>query len=973
MKKRWLAPLMALLLTTSATATGLVVTNVSADAETTANWTDGLTYDADYAFGGGSGVGGDPYLLSTPEHLAQLAVNLNYDVDLTANYSQGKYFKLTNDIDVSGKNWTPIGNKIGAGRNNTFYGAMDFNGYEVSGISHTGYDGQFFGFFGAFSIGWVKNPKISYGDVTVNYTGGTGSVVDNSGVTTVASFGGLAGCMIGGTFGYDDGSDLYVDIDIEGDVKFTNNAAGRGYHGGLVGFMIGGSIGNEAAEGSIDISVEIGKNGSMHFINNTGDLIYAGGLFGNGYSGGVVGNNDDVGNGDVNISFVNNNKNAGEVGFYVESNGTGRSGMIAGEMNYKMGNIGTGSGDVTISATNYGTVHYLYTKTQMNYSGAMFGAVDGGFIGTKGTGDVTLKMDNYGMIKAENNAAEEVRFGGIVGTTSGAVIGIDNPASSGRVFMSTINHGDAKIFRADNWNYYTAMQFGYVANSIVGTKGTGPAEFVLQTKVDNFYNNSGPLVWLFLNTADGTTQFGSLNGGTETDVSKSFAWMLTEEQVGTGTHGFRFDWQKSAGYEGKIPAGESFRWEIVGANADGAVFALKIEDGFAFDGFADGSAVTTDANGNIVATLTQSAGLPTPNVIDLGQLNIDFSAVDYTGEVLQPTLEGYTVVALNAEDQPLNAVLPATYNVYGVAIYKNGMLLGTKKFDTAQQFTINKLANENAVDTQKLIIDANAETYTVTTDLEVATDADFTNVIANSGSLTDYKGASLFVRIKETATHHASAGVEVAIPAYAVTIAENAGVTVSTTETKTTFLNGAYYEFTVAVNEGYEVSTLVVKANGTEVVADGGVYYIFVSADTTITVEGVSIIVYYEVTIPEYDFATVVPVIEGQTSVKEGETFMFAVETDEEIIVKVNGTEVEAVSGIYTIANVVEDITITVEKVAQPEPPADNPSSSGTTNNNSSGGGLGSLLSGCASTTGGIAEVGVALLIGLAAFKRRKK
>ena len=54
-------------------------------------------------------------------------------------------------------------------------------------------------------------------------------------------------------------------------------------------------------------------------------------------------------------------------------------------------------------------------------------------------------------------------------------------------------------------------------------------------------------------------------------------------------------------------------------------------------------------------------------------------------------------------------------------------------------------------------------------------------------------------------------------------------------------------------------------------------------SSVTETVEGVSLIVYYGVTIPEYDFATVIPVVEGQTSVKEGETFMFAVETDEEI------------------------------------------------------------------------------------------
>lgn len=83
-------------------------------------------------YGGGSGTESDPYLISTPEHLNQLQLDVNVNgVDTT-----GIYYQLTNNIDLSSYdndrdetngNWTPIGKS----RSVSFKGILDGNGYKI--------------------------------------------------------------------------------------------------------------------------------------------------------------------------------------------------------------------------------------------------------------------------------------------------------------------------------------------------------------------------------------------------------------------------------------------------------------------------------------------------------------------------------------------------------------------------------------------------------------------------------------------------------------------------------------------------------------------------------------------------------------------------------------------------------------------------------------------------------------------------
>ncbi len=64
-------------------------------------WTE---YAAD-TFAGGNGTKDDPYQIGTAEQLALLVK----DVNAGSKTHTGEYFILTDDIDLSGHVWTPLG------------------------------------------------------------------------------------------------------------------------------------------------------------------------------------------------------------------------------------------------------------------------------------------------------------------------------------------------------------------------------------------------------------------------------------------------------------------------------------------------------------------------------------------------------------------------------------------------------------------------------------------------------------------------------------------------------------------------------------------------------------------------------------------------------------------------------------------------------------------------------------------------
>ena len=151
---------------------------------------------------------------------------------------------------------------------------------------------------------------------------------------------------------------------------------------------------------------------------------------------------------------------------------------------------------------------------------------------------------------------------------------------------------------------------------------------------------------------------------------------------------------------------------------------------------------------------------------------------------------------------------------------------------------------------------------------------------------------------------------------HTVTIPTGEGYTVTGEKT---VKNGEDYTFTVTVTEGYDAANMVVKVNDTEVTAVDGIYTVEkVSSDLTITVEGVvkKQAAGHAVTLTPGEGYT----LTGEATAEDGKDYTFTVTVSEgydaaNMVVKVNGEEVTAVDGKYTVEKVSSDLTITVSGV----------------------------------------------------------
>lgn len=89
------------------------------------------------SFAGGTGEENDPYQISTAAQLAYLAKQVNEGTDY-----QRVHFRLVSDLDLSGKEWTPIGTD-----GKIFWGGFDGGGHTITGMTIKG-DRDYVGLFG---------------------------------------------------------------------------------------------------------------------------------------------------------------------------------------------------------------------------------------------------------------------------------------------------------------------------------------------------------------------------------------------------------------------------------------------------------------------------------------------------------------------------------------------------------------------------------------------------------------------------------------------------------------------------------------------------------------------------------------------------------------------------------------------------------------------------------------------------------
>ena len=258
---------------------------------------------------------------------------------------------LDTDIDLTGKDWTPIGTDY----DNSYKGTFDGGGHTITGLTFTTND-EFAGLFGWLNrAGTVKNVVMEGVQITSNQ---------------------IYGGSIGGVAGYSWGT-------IE-NCSVSGSVSGTVYVGGVVGVQIGGSITGCSSSATVKGTVDVGGVAGQTNSSATLTACYA--------TGNVI----------IEIDPVKNISGGGLVGF------NGGNGVLAC---YATGNVtstGSSTGNVHIFGLlgdNYTTVTACYWKNnqERGYKTAPESTkVDGTY--------VTWQKAVDAMNRALQNAGSEWRY-----------------------------------------------------------------------------------------------------------------------------------------------------------------------------------------------------------------------------------------------------------------------------------------------------------------------------------------------------------------------------------------------------------------------------------------------------------------------------------------------------------------------------------------------------------------------------------
>ena len=265
--------------TVKVNATGLTL-----EGCTIGDWTDG---------GGESGAAED-LGYSIQNDGSYMVYNANGLMNIAELVNGGKTdinITLDTNIDLTGKDWTPIGTSF----RNSYTGTFDGGGHTIKGLTVTTND-QFVGLFGSLGkAGTVKNVVMEGVQITNNHGSGyVGGVVGNSdgtiencsvsgsvsgtayvgGVVGVQWFGSITGCSssatvkgmgdVGGVAGQANADATLTACYATGNVTIELGHRDRVYVGGLVGWNAGSSVlacyatGNVTSTGSSTGNVHIG-------------------------------------------------------------------------------------------------------------------------------------------------------------------------------------------------------------------------------------------------------------------------------------------------------------------------------------------------------------------------------------------------------------------------------------------------------------------------------------------------------------------------------------------------------------------------------------------------------------------------------------------------------------------------------------------------------------------------------------------
>jgi len=207
----------------------------------------------------GSGTSGDPYLVSTLDHLLWISTNSS---------SWGAYFKQTADIDAtdtqnwnSGAGFSPIGNST-----TKFTGSYDGQNYTIDAIYISRSATDYIGLFGYTDNANISNLGVTNVNITGNsYVGGLKGYNYN---TTSSNADTIVNCYSTGTVSGSWYVGGLIGHNYPGKIDNCYSAcsvSGSAYVGGLIGYNITNHISNCYATGSVSATLSPYAGGFCYY------------------------------------------------------------------------------------------------------------------------------------------------------------------------------------------------------------------------------------------------------------------------------------------------------------------------------------------------------------------------------------------------------------------------------------------------------------------------------------------------------------------------------------------------------------------------------------------------------------------------------------------------------------------------------------------------------------------------------------
>ena len=398
---------------------------VSARAETDV-W-DGTTASG---FAGGTGMENDPWLIENAEQLAYLAQQVNKGKDY-----QRVHFRLVSDLDLSGKEWTPIGTD-----GNPFWGGFDGGGHTITGMKITGKEASYVGLFGechnfTTASSYIKSVTVKGANI--------------SGKSFVGAIAGVGANI----------SDCY---------SIENTICARRQVGGVCGSLIGNISGCYNSSSVSGISTAGGIMGTASYEGNVGNGVvqycYNIGAVTvsqqDSYVGGITGasaNRYDISNCLNCGKITGNGKNVGGIAGSTDSNDMNFIGNCYYNSDLNNAGVGEGASDKVIPLT----------------TSQLCGALPEG-----------LNSAIWKEGSVDTNTAVATGTGSRFGTAKGTYINLTKVTKIGEMKAASVPVYNYVTTNGDDWDIYTLITTAeeFVAIGRDDTKWSG--NYVLENDID---------------------------------------------------------------------------------------------------------------------------------------------------------------------------------------------------------------------------------------------------------------------------------------------------------------------------------------------------------------------------------------------------------------------------------------------------------------------------------------------------------